>query len=231
MALKFIVRFKGSSKSGNYGHAGIPGHRGGSAPKSKGGTGGVATAPKQDAMQHTGVKYDKYGRGFSDQTRALEKDIDKLSEKIGQAELWNDKRSSAELSRERDAAIDRLNVMLADLRKNAPAKPAKPAPKAEPKPAEKVTKFDGNNGTTVTSGQSSVTIKTNINAPRQEWVETVTFDNSKIPFISGLTNGKSTTINDTNRKPWVVRRVGQTAHLEKPDGGLLMIPWNALVGQ
>lgn len=31
--MKIIVQFKGSSKSGNYGHKGIPGHVGGSAPK------------------------------------------------------------------------------------------------------------------------------------------------------------------------------------------------------
>jgi hypothetical protein len=59
--MKVILRFKGGPGSGNEGHAGIPGHQGGSLPKS-GGKLPRITRAQADALQH---KHDTTEEGLT----------------------------------------------------------------------------------------------------------------------------------------------------------------------
>lgn len=46
--MKIFVKVKGSSSSGNYGHVGVPGKSGGSAPKGGTGSAGITSSPAKN---------------------------------------------------------------------------------------------------------------------------------------------------------------------------------------
>lgn len=131
-----IVALKGSSKSGNYGHAGIPGHQGGSAPKGKGGTGGAANMPPVSNSVVEGLKKNM-AQGFgptptpkttaAPDIKAQKRDLQKQLADLQNQIVMASGNETARLHREITATQKKLDAL---------GKAAKPATKPATAPAK-----------------------------------------------------------------------------------------------